>query len=85
MRYEEFTEKTSIQRKIEQIIQVNREETGIKTKEEDQKMDENEVFWKRFFLRSDIICTVYVSASLLLNTQRNLFLDVIPLFYFESF
>lgn len=72
MRYEEYMEKTSIQRKIEQIIEVNREET----KEADQKMEEYQVFWKRFLLRADIIGIIYVAAGILLNTQRNLFLDV---------
>ena len=72
MRYEEYMEKTSIQRKIEQIIEVNQEET----KEGDRKMEEYQVFWKRFLLRTDIIGMIYVAAGILLNTQRNLFLDV---------
>ena len=73
MRYEEYMEKTSMQRKIEQIIEVNHQE---ETKEGDRKMEEYQVFWKRFLLRTDIIATVYVAAGILLNTQRNLFLDV---------
>ena len=76
-------DKTSARRKIEHIISVNREEPIISqdigphkdlTAIEDD--EEAKPFWSKFLLRSDIIGIAYVMTGLLLNSQRNLFLDV---------
>lgn len=80
-------EKSSIQKKIEHIIEINREETATFPAffERSNQEEEPQVYWKRFLLRSDIIGTVYVAAALMLNTQRNIFLDVSPSLLFIHF
>ena len=71
-KYDDNLTKSSMQRKIEQIIKVNREE---KEEIHIEKTEEIAV-WRRFLIRSDIIGIFFVLAAVLLNSQRNLFLDV---------
>lgn len=70
---EDDFEKKSVQRKIEQIISSNRNENQILPFE--GRM-ENMSLWKKFLLRTDILAIIFVVSTVLLNTQRNLFLDV---------
>lgn len=76
-RFEYQLEKSSIQKKIEQIIDVNQEKNPNKTIEKRENMG----LLSRFLLRSDILAIVFVLAGILVNTQRNLFLDVRVSYY----
>lgn len=74
----EASANSSIERKIRYIISSNRNERQENVTYNEIKIEEM-ILWRRVLLRSDIIAMIFVLCAIIVNTQRNLFLDV---FYF---
>lgn len=73
------SEKSPIERKIRYIISSNRNEKHENFMDNGIKIEEM-VLWKRLLLRCDIITMVFILFAIMVNTQRNLFLDVFVFF-----